>query len=138
MRKEIYNNKSKMNKIIQQLLPTVPTDVCNIIYQYYKPPFLKQIKETNKFRLINRIYYIRGKLIEGKLSKKFHYTKYILHQDEFRYTILGSQRYTLTDYGCYFDNYFNRDKLKQKCRYNGIEFKDRTPTKNLIKKLMKL
>ena len=27
-----------MNKVIQQLFPTVPTDVCNIIYQYYKQP----------------------------------------------------------------------------------------------------
>jgi len=43
MRKEIYNNKSKMNTIIQQSLP-LPVEMCNIIYEYYKLPFLCDVK----------------------------------------------------------------------------------------------
>ncbi len=127
-----------MNKVIEELFPTLPTDVCNIIYQYNKPQYLDFINSLNRFEL-NEIAGICG-------WTRLAFTKdtYILHRDNFRYNILGSQRwrcllaFKLHEKHVAFDDYYNRDDLKQKCRDNGIEFKDRTPTKNLIKKLMKL
>ena len=121
-----------MNKIIQQLFPTVPTDVCNIIYQYYKPQYLEFIHSLSRCELKH--------VLGGCNRVDIRKDTYIFHKDYFRYTIFGTQFYTLTDYGCYFDNFCidNRDNLKKRCTDNGIEFKDRTPSKCLIKKLMKL
>ena len=122
-----------MSKIvINESLPILPSEVIDIIYDYYKPQYVDKISPVNKFLL---------KHVKGGCNRVAHHLKiYMLHKDYFRYTIYGAQSYTLTPYGCYFDSYCmnNRDNLKKLCRENGIEFKDRTPTKNLIKKLMKL
>ena len=53
MRKEIYNNKSKMNKIIQQSLH-LPVEMCNIIYEYYKLPFLCDVKRNSSWEDIEK------------------------------------------------------------------------------------
>jgi len=54
MRVAIYNNKSKMNKIIQQSLPTLPVEMCNIIYEYYKLPFLCDVKRHSGWENIEK------------------------------------------------------------------------------------
>jgi len=119
-----------MNKVIEELFPTVPNDVCDIIYQYYKPQYLDFINSLNRFEL--------KRVLGGCNRVAFNNDIYIFHKDYFRYTILGTQMFHMSEKRVAFDDYYNRDDLKQKCRDNGIEFKDRTPTKNLIKKLMKL
>ena len=63
--------------------------------------------------------------------------------EELIFELKDEYRYPLIEPGLMwrefrFYNKCDREMLKVKCRQNGIEYKERTPTKILIKKLMSL
>ena len=140
------NNNNKMN-IVTKTFTNLPDEVCNIIYEYYKLPFIDEIQ--NPFN----IYTLKSDcpfLIERNLNR-FCYddlpiNNYKLDHDKLRTTIFGKQPSVYSQYHNEF--YFpvvystikstSRFNLKKLCRENGIEITDRTQTKTLIKRLMKL
>ena len=165
---ENNNNNNKMN-IVTKTLTTLPEEVCNIIYEYYKLPFLDEIQNPfNKYCLVKSYWRLKmsGRLSNarrGNLSikaylcspdefifyqtKRFNNDKYHLPFDNKRRSILPQYVvypecsgydgwYSLKWYNLKHKSY--REQLIHLCYINGIEFKDRTPTKCLMKKLMKI
>tara|TARA_R110002050_G_C8752055_1_gene498958 strand:+ start:334 stop:798 length:465 start_codon:yes stop_codon:yes gene_type:complete len=154
-----------MNKVIQQLFPTVPIEVCDIIYQYYKLPFYEEIQNPfNKYNLHYWVY--RG---TDNLTNGFYHHSNLFYcapiwvsspgdggVDLWYRSVDDIGDYVFKEYIIYRDNlpsplldklyphqYCNNHRLhrhilKFDCRENGIEYKERTPTKILIKKLIKL
>ena len=134
------NNNNKMN-IVTKTFTNLPDEVCNIIYEYYKLPFLDEIQNPfNKYCLVRErstISILSPKKKNPPLTKKFNYNNYTLHFDLERRSIIPQQLICDRWYPD-LKSFTYRNLLKKKCRDNGIEFKDRTPTKTLIKRLMKL
>lgn len=141
-----------MKTEIQKALTNLPVEICDIIYEYSKLPFLNEIQNPfNKYNLKKLPWYkYNDEIINHFVSWRGNLlNQYVLPQDMIRVTILGDQHVVnenkLSGNRCvrYYNDSriafsLNRDRLKKLCKENGIEFKDRTPTKTLIKKLMKL
>ena len=126
--------------IVAKNIPTLPVEVCDIIYEYHKLPFLDEIQNPfNKYVLKHPDWEAMGfwhrerSMFNTKLTYK-------LKTDLYRVTIIGDDIYIPNNKCIMYNNCrsLSRDILKARCRMNGIEFKERTPTKTLYKKLMKL
>jgi len=148
--------------IVTKTITTLPEDVCNIIYEYYKLPYADEIQNPfNKDQLYDslRRYIPNG---EKRKTTKFYNDSiiiidYSIIHDWKRKTIFGEQIINLErnvkriHYNGFFNDYLengflnvcdphlkDRDYLKNICDMNGIEYKKGTQRKALIKKLMKL
>jgi hypothetical protein len=156
------NNKvtNKMN-IVTKTLTTLPEEVCNIIYEYYKLPFLDEIQNPfNKYKLKSNSFFIdrnTNKFCEPRIhpdprirTKTYYFSKdYETEHDKYRRTIFGKQRKftnSVKEFAGYLKMWWQdpdqkhnaRIWLKHLCRENGIEITDRTQSKTLIKRLMKV
>jgi len=131
-----------MNNIVSKNITTLPSEICDIIYQYYKPQYLNDIENPfNKYCLCRMEYaeYLvrynnKPKRIH-KPTKRFSFGRYILHFDLERSCILPQN---ICGRWCDLkDKYYRKDLIKV-CKKNDIDVKKREHTKTLIKKLMKL
>jgi len=140
--------------IVTKTIITLPEDVCNIIYEYYKLPFVDEIQNPfHKYLLYKYLHHANNK--KEKTNSSNFEKKFIHHHDCIRKTIFGEQWVNYTsetetyDYehlylqGIYGSHRCDphlkdRDYLKKICDMNGIQYKKGTQRKTLIKKLMKL
>ena len=140
-----------MNNIVSKNITTLPSDICDIIYEYYKLPFLDDIKNPfNKYCLcksyMRDIGYKGWKNREYTPTKRFNRDTYHLNFDNDRYSIVPQllNEIRTSDRGWYVYEWYNfkhkpyREFLIKRCKENRIELKPREHTKTLIKKLMKL
>ena len=132
-----------MERVIKSF--NLPDEICSIIYDYYKPPFLDEIQNPfNKYNLLRNDCLIRKKLPQGLdncelrkqfLTKAFYYpNEYIVGdiQSQLLYSLWGRS------YMAFGVREYDRDHLKKCCKINNIEYKERTQSKTLIRKLMKI
>ena len=128
--------------IVTKTITSLPEEVCNIIYEYYKLPFLDEIQNPfNKYTL--KHCWTSDKFIVAGMHVQYynHFYNYPRNNLE-----ISGAAYLFEKFRAYNGKNLllfvlflqDREILKKSCRTNGIEFKERTPTKNLIKKLMKL
>jgi len=155
-----------MINIVSKNITTLPSEICDIIYQYHKPQYLIDIENPfNKYRLLKSYWrlkmrnsydmsrnltihsYIDNDKLKLYQTKRFNNDKYHLQFDNRRPSILP--QYALRpecqgyDFRCkyvWYDlkNKDYRARLIGVCNTNDIEFRPREHTKSLIKKLMKL
>ena len=145
-----------MLNIMRKTITTLPSEICDIIYQYYKPQYLIDIENPfNKYCLCSstRVEYIvrynaRPKRVH-KPTKRFNFDIYHLQFDNTRRSILPQQRlyvssqvdgyYYICKYAWYDLKYKGyREELIELCNIYCIEIKPREHTKKIINKLLKL
>jgi len=153
-----------MLNIVSKNITTLPSEICDIIYQYYKLPYLDDIVNPfTKYRLLTPYWREKTMTACRETTKRFNYDKYDfkLYQtkrfNNHKYHLQFDNelpdilpRYAIkTKYDCsygYTCKYMWRDlkdkryreNLIQICDENRIELKPREYTKTMIKKLMKL
>jgi len=144
--------------IVTKTFTNLPDEVCNIIYEYYKPPaFIDEIQNPfNKYKLKSHCQFFIDRNINRFCEQQHYPTKtyyfykdYEIEHDKHRKTIFGDQRKftnSVKEFAGYHEMWWqepdqkhnSRIWLKHLCRENGIQITDRTQTKTLIKRLMKL
>jgi len=144
----------KSMNIVGKNITTLPIEICDIIYQYYKPQYIIDIENPfTKYCLKKWYLYGEPYSVRTLQTKKFNYDTYHIPLDNKRRTILPQSiithsNFSYQEYNCYegwyrlkwYDlkdkNY--RKKLIDRCNENGIEVRPKEHTKRLIKKLLKL
>jgi len=138
----------KSMNIVSKNITTLPSEVCDIIYQYYKPQYVIDIENPFNKYCLKRWYMRRANHLPCRtLTKKFNYDTYTIPLDNKRRTILPQYIlhpecngyegwYRLKWYDLKHKHY--RNKLIDRCNENGIEVRPKEHTKRLIKKLLKL
>ena len=48
------NNKRSMMNLVAKTITALPEEVCNIIYEYYKLPFIDELPKTNKWHRVEK------------------------------------------------------------------------------------
>lgn len=174
--------------IVSKNITTLPSEICNIIYEYYKLPFLDEIKRLNdlefspsqvldswfgyygfnytdnewrskKVQLITSL--LRSKDMLYKMPRvgmnlnrlgldRVPWVDQITNRNSYKYYEEVDKFFEYMRYGILFEKSVippnsaeivglnSRNDYKRYCRNNGIEFKEKTPTKTLVKKLMRI
>jgi len=129
-----------MEKVIRSF--KLPDEICSHIYEYYKLPFKDEIHPWMKYSLKDE-YYDDYTEKFGTRQGNYYYDTYKLYNDYVRTTIFGDQRLDPKEKNADISfgmckGWYERNTLKELCRLNGIIITEKTHTKTLFKRLMKL